>query len=238
MNKQHLSYRIIGTGSKGNALYLACGEHKVLIDIGVPYKAINSLEIDYVLLTHSHRDHLNMSTVSKLAYENPHIKFFCTKYLVQTLLKCGVDVGNIYFKPHIEIGSLTLNRFNLIHDVPNCGWKLKFKDGGKQTLKVFYATDTASLDHVSAKGFDYYFIEANYDEDEIVKTIKEKVDSGEYSYERRVVDTHLSKQKADKWLANNINDDSVYVYIHEHSDAHERKEVTEDECSSTDRQIG
>ena len=229
MNKQHLSYKIIGTGSKGNALYLACGEHKVLIDIGVPYKAIKSLEIDYVLLTHSHRDHLNISTISKLAYENPHIKFFCTKYLVQTLLKCGVDVGNIYFKPHIEIGSLTLNRFNLIHDVPNCGWQLKFKDGGKQTLKVFYATDTASLDHVSAKGFDY-------DEDEIVKIIKEKVDNGEYSYERRVVDTHLSKQKADKWLANNINDNSVYVYIHEHSDAHERKEV-EDERSSTNRQI-
>lgn len=235
MNRQHLLYRIISTGSKGNALYLACGEHKVLIDIGVPYKAIKSLEIDYVLLTHSHKDHLNTSTVSKLAYENPHIKFFCTKYLVQKLLKCGVDVGNIYFKPHIEIGSLTLNRFNLIHDVPNCGWKLKFKDGNKQTLKVFYATDTASLDHVSAKGFDYYFIEANYDEDEIVKTIKEKVDSGEYSYERRVVDTHLSRQKADKWLANNTNDNSVYVYIHEHSDAHGRKEVTEDERSSTNR---
>lgn len=215
---------------------MACGEHKVLIDIGVPYKAINSLEIDYVLLTHSHRDHLNVSTISKLAYENPHIKFFCTKYLVQTLIRCGVDVSNIYFKPHIEIGSLTLNRFNLIHDVPNCGWKLKFKESGKQTLKVFYATDTASLDHVSAIGFDYYFIEANYDEDEIVNLIKEKVDSGEYSYERRVVDTHLSKQKADKWLSNNIGDNSVYVYIHEHSDAHGRKEVTEDERSSTNRQ--
>lgn len=228
MNKQHLNYRIIGTGSKGNALYLACGEHKVLIDIGVPYKAINSLEIDYVLLTHSHRDHLNEATVKRLAYENPSIKFFCTKYLVQTLIRCGVDVSNIYFKPHIEIGGLTLNRFNLIHDVPNCGWKLKFKDG-KQKLKVFYATDTASLDHVSAIGFDYYFVEANYDEDEIVQSIKDKVENGEYSYERRVVDTHLSKQKADKWLSNNIGDNSVYVYIHEHSDAHGRKEVTEDE---------
>ncbi len=234
MNRQHLLYRIIGTGSKGNALYLACGEHKVLIDIGVPYKAIKSLEIDYVLLTHSHRDHLNEATVKRLAYENPGVKFFCTKYLVQTLIRCGVDVSNIYFKPHIEVGSLKLNRFNLIHDVPNCGWKLKFKDGGKQTLKVFYATDTASLDHVSAIGFDYYFVEANYDEDEIVQSIKDKVENGEYSYERRVVDTHLSKQKADKWLSNNIGDNSVYVYIHEHSDAHERKEV-EDERSSTDR---
>ena len=163
-----------------------------------------------------------------LAYENPSIKFFCTKYLVQTLIRCGVDVSNIYFKPHIEVGSLTLNRFNLIHDVPNCGWKLKFKDG-KQKLKVFYATDTASLDHVSAKDFDYYFVEANYDEDEIVQSIKDKVENGEYSYERRVVDTHLSKQKADKWLSNNIGDNSVFVYIHEHSDAHGRKEVTEDE---------
>ena len=235
MNKQHLNYRIIGTGSKGNALYLACGEHKVLIDVGVPYKAIKSLEIDYVLLTHSHRDHLNEATVKRLAYENPSIKFFCTKYLVQTLIRCGVDVSNIYFKPHIEVGSLTLNRFNLIHDVPNCGWKLKFKDG-KQKLKVFYATDTVSLDHVSAKDFDYYFVEANYDEDEIVQSIKDKVENGEYSYERRVVDTHLSKQKADKWLSNNIGDNSVYVYIHEHSDAHGRKEVTEDERSSTNRQ--
>lgn len=233
MNKQHLNYRIIGTGSKGNALYLACGEHKVLIDVGVPYKAIKSLEIDYVLLTHSHRDHLNEATVKRLAYENPSIKFFCTKYLVQTLIRCGVDVSNIYFKPHIEVGSLTLNRFNLIHDVPNCGWKLKFKDG-KQKLKVFYATDTASLDHVSAKDFDYYFVEENYDEDEIVQSIKDKVENGEYSYERRVVDTHLSKQKADKWLSNNIGDNSVYVYIHEHSDAHGRKEV-EDERSSIDR---
>ena len=222
MNKQHLLYKIIGTGSKGNALYLICGVHKVLIDIGVPYKDIKPLEIDYVLLTHSHRDHLNEATIRRLVYENPHVKFFSTKYLVQTLIKCGVAVGNIYFKPHAEIGSLTLNQFKLIHDVPNCGWKLKFKTANYKTLKVFYATDTASLDHVAAKKYDYYFIEANYDEEEIINSIKDKVNNGEYSYERRVVDTHLSRQKADKWLANNVDDNSIYVYIHEHTDAHRK----------------
>lgn len=211
---KNLNYKILSSGSKGNALYINHDRFKALIDIGVPYKKIKDLEINFVFLTHEHSDHFNKATVRKLAFEHPGIKWFCSDYMIILLDECKVKSNNIYLFPRLIINDTYIRRFELKHDVKNYGWIININ--GK--LSLMYATDTNNLDHVVARNLDYYFIEANYDEDEIIQRIKEKSEKGEFCYERRVIKTHMSRQQADKWIAENAGDNSKFIYMHQHEE--------------------
>lgn len=65
-------------------------------------------------------------------------------------------------------------------------------------------TDTKTVEGISAKNYDLYLIEGNYDEDEIEERIKEKQQDCKYVYEFRAKDSHLSKQQASEFLLNNM----------------------------------
>lgn len=59
-----VKYNIISTGSDGNATIL---EDFVLIDCGVPYKALEPYvtKLKLVLLTHIHSDHFQKRTIKR-----------------------------------------------------------------------------------------------------------------------------------------------------------------------------
>ena len=69
---------------------------------------------------------------------------------------------------------------------------------------------------ISAKNYDLYLVEGNYDEDEIEERIKEKQQDCKYVYEFRAKDSHLSKQQASEFLLNNMGENSEYVLMHQH----------------------
>lgn len=219
-----MNYKIIATGSEGNALYIEHGDIHVLIDCGVPYKAIAGLKIDLVFLTHIHSDHFKTTTIKKLAYESPKTLFICEGNLIKPLLTCGVNPIKIHPLADGEVAKMSANtshvmfaRMPLHHDVPNSAWRLNIYNND-EGVSIFYATDTGDLDGVSAPNCDYYFIEANYAAQELLDKIKEKSENGEYCYEMRVAKTHLSKEQASKWLADNAGENSTYVWMHEHTD--------------------
>ena len=101
----------------------------------------------------------------------------------------------------------------LYHDVPNYGYRLLVK--GK---KIIYATDTTTLEGIKAYNYDYYLLEANYEENEIQQKIEEKEKAGQFVYEYRVLKTHLSKEECDNFLLENMGEKSVYQYLHCHED--------------------
>ena len=142
------------------------------------------------------------------------MRFACCKWLLKPLLECGVDKRNIDV---LEIGTkydyklFKIVPVKLYHDVPQCGYRILFND-----YKVIYATDTKTLEGISAKNYDLYLIEANYDEDEIQERIKQKQQECKYVYEFRAKDNHLSKQQASEFLLNNMGENSEYVFMHEH----------------------
>ena len=77
-------YKIIATGSKGNAiLYHNC----ILVDCGVPFTLLKPYykDIKLVLLTHIHGDHFNIQTIKKLAFERPSIRFGCPIHLKSSM---------------------------------------------------------------------------------------------------------------------------------------------------------
>ena len=84
---------------------------------------------------------------------------------------------------------------------------------------MIYATDTNKIDHIIAKNYDFYFIEGNYEsEEELEQRKMDKLLKGEYYYEDRVKETHLSKVQATEWLMKNIGENSKYIFMHEHKE--------------------
>ncbi len=208
-------YRIIATGSKGNAVVL---NTTVLVDCGVPYKAMESFVrgLKLVLLTHIHSDHFRPSTLRRMAFERPTLRFACCRWLAAGLAAAGVPARNIdVLEPEImyRYGICNVIPVPLVHNVPNCGYKIHFPAG-----KVFYATDTNSLNGITAKHYDLYMVEANYEDDEIRARIAEKKATGKYPYELQAMHNHLSKAKCDDFIYRNIGPGGEYVYLHSHAD--------------------
>lgn len=208
-----MNYNIISSCSKGNATVI---RDIILIDCGVSFKQLTKVykDIKLVLLTHIHKDHFNKSTLKKLAEERPTLRFACCKWLLKLLLECGVNKRNIDI---LEIGKkydyklFKVVPIKLYHDVEQCGYRVLFKD-----YKVIYATDTKTVEGISAKNYDLYLIEANYTEEEIQDRIKKKQEQYRYAYEFRAKDNHLSKEKCDEFLLKNMGEKSKYVYMHQH----------------------
>ena len=216
-----MNYNIISTGSKGNALVI---NKKILIDCGVTFAKLKDFykSFQLVLLTHIHSDHFNKSTIKKLAQLRPTLRFGCCEWLVEELVNCGVNKKNIdvlKIGKWYEYYDFTVSPVVLYHNVEQCGYRLYIDH-----QKIFYATDTNSLDGIYAKNYDYYFVEANYEEEEIKERIKAKEMLGIYSYEKDVIKNHLSKQKCDDFLYENMGENSKYIYMHQHE---EREEICE-----------
>ena len=129
-----MTYNIISTGSKGNAVVI--NDH-ILVDCGVPFKALEGVKKDLrlVLLTHIHSDHFNPRTVRALAKERPSIRWGCCEWMVWPLLDAGVDKRRIDLirpdKPgetsHAMIysGLAIVRPEPLAHNFPNCGWHIE-----------------------------------------------------------------------------------------------------------------
>lgn len=213
-----MTFDVIATGSQGNAVTLG-GE--ILIDCGVPYKKIAHIvpTLKLVLLTHRHQDHFNPTTIKRLHRERPALRFGCCEWMVPNLISAGVSplVIDLYIPDALGFyrygDRFKVLPFPLLHDVENCGYKIIFGE-----KRVLYATDTSTLDHITAQGFDLYLIEANHTEDELADRIRRKNEAGEYVYEHRVEKTHLSRESADAWLAMNAGRNSEVIYLHQHKE--------------------
>ena len=210
-----MDYNIISTGSQGNAVAI---NSAILIDCGVPFKALQGIhkDIKLVLLTHTHADHFNKITIRRLARERPTLRFGGCVWIAGYLVDLGVNTRNIDIFETEKMYKYTfaeVEAIPLVHNVPNCGYKIFM--GGE---KLIYATDTNSISHVQARNFDLYMLEANYSEATIVERIRDKQAQGLHCYEYDVLNNHLSKEKADNWLYENMGSNSSYIYMHQHKE--------------------
>jgi ribonuclease BN (tRNA processing enzyme) len=208
-----MNYKIISSCSTGNATII---RDIILIDCGVTFKKLEKYykQLKIVLLTHVHQDHFNRSTIKRLAQERPTLRFACCEWLLQPLLECGVERRNIDI---LQIGTkydyklFKIVAIKLYHDVNQCGYRILFDD-----YKVIYMTDTKTIEGISAKNYDLYLVEANYKENELEERIKQKQLQGDFTYEWRVKDTHLSEEQCVEFLLNNMGKNSEYVFMHQH----------------------
>lgn len=212
-----MTYEIIASGSSGNCLIL---NDIIALDIGVAWKQVApyAKDLRLVFVSHGHGDHIKPSTAYKLYAERPTIRFSGGSFMANDFIRAGIPARNIdVLEPNTryDYGVFQVEAFPLVHDVLNMG--LKIWMNGERAL---YAVDTGTLDMVDASGFDMFLLEANHTRSEIESRIADKHARGEFPYEYRAAQNHLSYEQAMDWLARNAGPNSRYVLLHQHKEAH------------------
>jgi phosphoribosyl 1,2-cyclic phosphodiesterase len=201
-------HNIIASGSTGNAIIY---HNSILVDCGVPYSLIKPFvkDIQLVLLTHCHKDHINAQAVRKLASERPTLRFGCgewmDKYLIGVKNVDFYEAGQVY-----DYGSFSISPIWLYHDVPNFGYRIF-----KGETKIIHCTDTCHLERITAKDYDLYAIEHNYDADTVQEKIAQIELLGGYAHQRGAINTHLSEQDARDFFFKNKGPESRLIRLHE-----------------------
>jgi phosphoribosyl 1,2-cyclic phosphodiesterase len=190
-----------GSGSSGNAMLIRAGTTSVLVDCGIGprllkrallHHQISPDNLDAVLITHEHDDHVR-GLASLLANRRTvHSTGGTARALgLQHEHWCGIERGS-----SIEIGDLIVTAIATSHDAAEpCGYSFASSTTRATLLTDLGETDDASLELIGSS--DLIVIEANHD----LHMLK----SGPYPLhlKRRVQSTsgHLSNDDCGAFLA-------------------------------------
>lgn len=201
-------YSIIATGSKGNSVIYF---DSIMVDCGLPFATIKPYlyDIQIIFISHKHKDHINIGTLSRIQYERPSVRFAVGEWMVPHM-EGLTNIDVLDFGKYYDYGPFQVALVQLYHDVPTCGYRI-IKDG----KKVFHATDTQHLEGISAKGYDLYAIEHNYNEETVHEIISAKEAKGEFAHQRGSINSHLSEQQANQFFFLNKGPESKIVRLHE-----------------------
>lgn len=204
--------KILGSSSKGNSILYFNGQ--ILIDCGLPYTSVKDdlNTVKLILLTHSHGDHFNLSTIASICSRHPSIHWLVPEHLLEDFIRTvkphtkytKVRVGGEY-----KAGKYKIKPVQLFHDVPNIGYIIE-----KEGFKMIHATDTNMIKHIGAKGFDLYAVECNYDELLLDEKIRSTLYDETFTYEIRSRENHLSFQKTTEWFNEMRKDESILQPLH------------------------
>lgn len=160
----------LASGSKGNCTYLGTSTKKVLIDAGINAKAlINHLtainvdlsEIDAILITHEHSDHISGLKTLAFRYGIPIFANHETaKGIVSYLGDCP-KFKIFATGERFEFGDLEIHPFSIQHDTMDpVAFTIK-----TENLKLGFCTDlgfATTLVQNQLQGCDYLVLEANH----------------------------------------------------------------------------
>lgn len=197
-----MNFKILGTGSRGNCIII----NDVMVDCGLPFSKIKNdlYDINYLLITHTHGDHLKLKTIAKIAERFPTITMIGNYEVYQAF---NVDIiANEGFD--VVTNDYTFTPFKCIHDVYTYGycWQYGEKD-------IIYATDTSTLEHAPQKKYDYFFLESNHDEAKLEAVRGKQTGSYDpYLSGKR----HLSTQQAKNFFyMHRKSNDSELIELHQ-----------------------
>ena len=161
------------SGSSGNSLFIQTDNTKILIDAGESAKKItdalssidvNPNDLDAILVTHEHSDHIKgLGTLSK----KYNIPIYANQKTWEAMPEQNAKISENnkkYFKPseNFEIGDLKIHPFKIPHDAANpCGFNFFHKN-----KKMSVATDighmTSDIIH-TLEDSSFLLLESNYD---------------------------------------------------------------------------
>ena len=190
---------VLASGSTGNCSLITEGSTRILVDAGISCKRIktglNEIgvspgELDAILITHDHVDHVSGLRVFE---KNFSVPLYTTLPVIHALEQSGLALGSLYNEfaagEAFEIGGVSIRPFHVPHDAADCsGFRLT---GDSAVLG--YATDIGCITDEIVQGLagsDLALIEANHD----VQMLKQ----GPYPYylKQRILSSngHLSNE--------------------------------------------
>ena len=207
------------SGSSGNSLLVESNKTKILVDCGTSAKKITTAldelsiditDIDAILVTHEHTDHIqSLGTISK-KYNIPVFANYETwNSMPKQTEKIDIKNRNVFKNDNeFQIGNLQIFPFSTPHDAANpCGFSIV--NGDK---KLSIATDLGHMNEVifeNLKGSSFMLLEANY-EPEVLK-----MSQYPFLLKRRIAGPHghLSNNEAGQTISALINKDLKEVML-------------------------
>lgn len=196
-----LEFRILASGSKGNAYILSNDTAKILIECGIAWKQLQKKmnfkthEINFTLVTHRHADHAG--------YIKDALAAGIDTYTSQDVINyCDTEsrhrLHEIKHKKTVKIGLYTILPLSVPHDVPNlCFIILRGKE------KWLYITDCIYCPY-HFSGLTGIAIGINYDMDLLKENVKNDVTNSALA--NRILSSHMSLQTAlDFFRAQDLN---------------------------------
>ena len=199
------------SGSSGNSSFIQTENTKILIDAGESAKKIsnalstldiNPAELNAILITHEHTDHIKgLSTLSK-KYDIPVYANKKTWEAMPEEQEKILNKNQKYYNPfeNFEIGDLKIYPFQIPHDAANpCGFSV-FHDNKKISIATDIGHMSSNVIH-SLEDSSFILLEANYDPN-ILKCSKYP-----YNLKRRIAgpNGHLPNIEAGKTIAYLLN---------------------------------
>jgi len=207
----------LASGSKGNSIYLGTENCKILIDAGISTRALKAKlaeiavsldEIDAILVSHEHSDHIRGLKLLALKHGIPILANTETaKGIVEELGDCPKFKIFSTGEP-FEFGDLEITPFNIPHDTLDpVAFAIRTDEG-----KFGFCTD---LGHVTPivrhhlRECDYILIEANHQIEMVHACSRPPI------YKQRVLGRtgHLSNNDCAKLLTELAHADLKRVYL-------------------------
>lgn len=211
----------IASGSSGNCIYVGSDATHLLVDVGISGKkaeaGLNSLgltggDIDGILVTHEHSDHIAGLGVLCRKYEIP---IFATKGTIQAILKNGgKNAPEPSFFHEIEADSkliikdLAVSPMRISHDAAEpVAYRIGY--GAK---RVAVCTDLGVYNDYTVeclKGMDALLLEANHDVNML------QVGPYPYYLKQRILGNkgHLSNENAGRLLSRILHDNLKAIVL-------------------------
>jgi len=205
-----MDIQVLGSSSKGNCYYVSDGTTSLLLDAGLPYKEIQRKlnfkmsTIAGVLVSHQHGDHSKaLKDILKAG-----VDVYLSQATKDALDLAGHRIRVVNQGEMFSIGSWFILPFELQHDVPNLGYLLLSKNGGK----LLFATDTYYIKY-KFNGLTHLLIECNHS----YEILNANVASGALPIEmkNRLMKSHFSLENVKKFLqANDLSKVQEIWLIH------------------------
>ena len=208
---------VLASGSEGNSTLVEVGSHKILIDLGMNMKYINERlaelnitpnEIDTVLISHVHNDHIGCLENFIKKYD-PSI--FMSKIMFDELPnESSVKKYNLvnYYDKDFYLDNIKIELIKTSHDTKDSRGFIITEDD----KSVVYITDTGYLNQKffnKLKDKNIYLFESNHDVEMLIngkypKWLKDRV-VGPYG--------HLSNKDASIYLSKIVGNDTKKIIL-------------------------
>lgn len=211
-----MQIHILASGSSGNAVFIEMGGHKILIDAGISTRRIEQSlaavglevsQLDAVLITHEHVDHVKGLDVLVRRYKLPVYtraatweKIPCRDKLPQ---ECCCELGD-----SLDIGSLKIEPFPISHDAADPVGFVLLQGRQKWVLATDLGEVTPAVETALAYA-DNIILEANHDP----LMLKEGPYPGYLKRRISGPQGHLSNQDAGRVLARISRQGKMQVFL-------------------------
>lgn len=204
----------IASGSSGNCIYVGSEATHLLVDVGISGKrtenglntlGITGADLDGILITHEHADHISGLGVMARKYDVP---IYATQGTIEAIKECGtigkIDEGlfrEVHEDKKLIIKDLTVNPMRISHDAAQpVAYRIGYGD-----KKVGICTDLGIYNDYTVeclKGMDAVLIEANHDVNML------QVGPYPYYLKQRILGDrgHLSNENSGRLLSRILHD--------------------------------